>query len=233
MAPPEAVVFTGGACELRQSPPVYCGAISRANALASRAMSDARLRTRQELDAFLASVERRAFKTALYAVRDEELALDIVQDSMLKLAQHYADSPGAEWPLIFQRVLQNTIRDHFRRSRVRNLWVSLLGNLRGAGDPEADSETSETDFLDAVAASSGYVAESAENIVNRQQSLALMERALEKLPARQREAFLLRYWEGLDVQETAQVMGCSEGSVKTHCSRAVQSLSGMLQALKP
>jgi RNA polymerase sigma-70 factor (ECF subfamily) len=111
--------------------------------------------------------------------------------------------------------------------------VSLLGNLRGAGDPEADSETSETDFLDAVAASSGYVAESAENIVNRQQSLALMERALEKLPARQREAFLLRYWEGLDVQETAQVMGCSEGSVKTHCSRAVQSLSGMLQALKP
>ncbi|MEY2718310.1 MAG: polymerase sigma-E factor [Pseudomonadota bacterium] len=196
-------------------------------------MSDARLRIRQELDGFLASVEQRAYKTALYAVRDEDLALDIVQDSMLKLAQHYADGPSAEWPLLFQRVLQNTIRDHFRRSRVRNLWVSLVGNLRGAGDADADHESSETDFLDAMAASSGHVAESTENIMNRRQTLHLMERALEKLPARQREAFLLRYWEGLDVQETAQVMGCSEGSVKTHCSRAAHSLAGMLQALKP
>ncbi|NCW26452.1 MAG: sigma-70 family RNA polymerase sigma factor [Betaproteobacteria bacterium] len=84
-----------------------------------------------------------------------------------------------------------------------------------------------------MAASSGHVAESTENIMNRRQTLHLMERALEKLPARQREAFLLRYWEGLDVQETAQVMGCSEGSVKTHCSRAAHSLAGMLQALKP
>ncbi|MFY7987174.1 MAG: RNA polymerase sigma factor [Burkholderiaceae bacterium] len=169
----------------------------------------------------------------MYAVRDEDQALDIVQDSMMKLAQHYADSPSAEWPLLFQRVLQNTIRDYFRRSRVRNLWVSLVGNLRGPGEQDSDHEPSEGDLLDAMAASSGYVAESAETTVNRQQSLDLMERALQKLPARQREAFLLRYWEGLDVHETAQVMGCSEGSVKTHCSRAVQSLSGMLQSLKP
>ncbi|MBU3746708.1 MAG: RNA polymerase sigma factor [Burkholderiaceae bacterium] len=196
-------------------------------------MSDAHSRIRQELDAFLASVEQRAFKTALYAVRDEDQALDIVQDSMMKLAQHYADSPSAEWPLLFQRVLQNTIRDYFRRSRVRNLWVSLVGNLRGPGEQDSDHEPSEGDLLDAMAASSGYVAESAETTVNRQQSLDLMERALQKLPARQREAFLLRYWEDMDVAETAAAMGCSEGSVKTHCSRAVQSLSGMLQSLKP
>jgi hypothetical protein len=105
---------------------------------------------------------------------------------------------------------------------------------RVPGDPEADSETSETDFLDAVAAGSGYAAESAgKHCFDRQQSLALMERALEKLPARQREAFLLRYWEGLEAvtfKKQHQVMGCSEGSVKTHCSRAVQSLSGMLLA---
>ncbi|NCX73941.1 MAG: sigma-70 family RNA polymerase sigma factor, partial [Betaproteobacteria bacterium] len=87
-------------------------------------------------------------------------------------------------------------------------------------------------LLDGLAAQSGHVAESAESTVNRQQSLVLIERALEKLPLRQREAFLLRYWEGLDVQETALVMGCSEGSVKTHCSRAVHSLSVLLQALK-
>ena len=146
-------------------------------------MSDAHSRIRQELDAFLASVEQRAFKTALYAVRDEDQALDIVQDSMMKLAQHYADSPSAEWPLLFQRVLQNTIRDYFRRSRVRNLWVSLVGNLRGPGEQDSDHEPSEGDLLDAMAASSGYVAESAEITVNRQQSLDLMERALQKLPA--------------------------------------------------
>ncbi|NBO13358.1 MAG: RNA polymerase sigma factor [Betaproteobacteria bacterium] len=195
-------------------------------------MSDDRSRIRQELDAFLAAVEQRAFKTAVYAVRDEQLALDIVQDSMMKLAQHYSQSPSAEWPLLFQRVLQNTIRDHFRRARVRNLWVSLVGNLRAPGDPDDDEALSEGALLDGLAAQSGHVAESAESTVNRQQSLDLIERALEKLPLRQREAFLLRYWEGLDVQETALVMGCSEGSVKTHCSRAVHSLSVLLQALK-
>lgn len=195
-------------------------------------MSDARLRIRQELDAFLASVEQRAFKTALYAVRDEDSALDIVQESMMKLAQHYASSPSADWPLLFQRVLQNTIRDFFRRSRVRNLWVSLVGNLRSPADAESENEPSEGDLLDAIAASSGHFAESAEQTIDRRQTLKLLEQALQRLPSRQREAFLLRYWEGLDVQETAQVMGCSEGSVKTHCSRAIHSLSGMLRALR-
>ena len=195
-------------------------------------MSDDRSRIRRELDAFLASVEQRAFKTAFYAVRDEDTALDIVQDSMMKLAQSYATSPSAEWPLLFQRVLQNTIRDFFRRNRVRNLWVSLVGNLRGPADAEAENEPNESDLLDAMAAGSGHFVESAEQTIDRQQTLKMLETALQQLPARQREAFLLRYWEGLDVQETAQVMGCSEGSVKTHCSRAVHSLSNMLQSLR-
>lgn len=196
-------------------------------------MSDRVARIRQELDGFLASVEQRAFKTALYAVREEDTALDIVQDSMMKLARSYSHTPAAEWPLIFQRILQNAIRDHFRRSRVRNLWVSLVGNLRSGHDGDAEDERSDSELLEALAATAGHAAESPETVVSRRQVLLELETALAKLPARQREAFLLRYWEGLDVQETAAVMGCSEGSVKTHCSRAVHSLAAMLQSLKP
>jgi len=196
-------------------------------------MSDRVARIRQELDRFLASVEQRAFKTALYAVRDEDAALDIVQDSMMRLAQSYSGMPAAEWPLLFQRILQNAIRDHFRRSRVRNLWLSLASSLRTAQEGDGDDERSDAALLEALAASAGQVAESPEALLSRRQTLLALESALARLPARQREAFLLRYWEGLDVQETAQVMGCSEGSVKTHCSRAAHSLAAMLQSLKP
>jgi len=196
-------------------------------------MSDRVARLRKELDGFLASVEQRAFKTALYAARDEDAALDIVQDSMMKLAHAYSQSPASEWPLLFQRILQNAIRDYFRRTRVRNLWLSLVGNLRSTSDGESEDDRSDSELLDAIAASAGQAAESPETLLGRRQLLVQLESALTTLPARQREAFLLRYWEGLDVQETAQVMGCSEGSVKTHCSRAAHSLAKMLQALKP
>jgi len=196
-------------------------------------MSDRVARIRQELDGFLASVEQRAFKTALYAVREEDTALEIVQDSMMKLAQSYSHLPAAEWPLLLQRILQNAIRDHLRRNRVRNLWVSLVGNLRSRHDGDPEHEHSDSELLDALATSAGHVAESPETVVSRRQVLLELESALAKLPARQREAFLLRYWEGLDVRETAEVMGCSEGSVKVHCSRAAHSLAGMLRSLKP
>jgi RNA polymerase sigma-70 factor (ECF subfamily) len=94
--------------------------------------------TRRELSDFLASVERRAFKQAVYAVRDDEVALDVVQDAMLKLAEKYADKPAAELPPLFQRILQNVIHDHFRRQKVRNLWTTLLSSLQpGEGDREA------------------------------------------------------------------------------------------------
>jgi RNA polymerase sigma-70 factor, ECF subfamily len=179
----------------------------------------------EELSAFLASVERRAFKQAQYAVRDADGALDIVQDAMLKLAENYGDRPAAELPLLFTRILQNTIHDYFRRQKVRSTWITLFSALGGRSEEE-DSDPLET--LEALAGSDG--AESAEDKVERSQVIAIIEEEISRLPPRQREAFLMRYWEELDVAETAAAMGCSEGSVKTHCSRATHALAKALSA---
>jgi RNA polymerase sigma-70 factor (ECF subfamily) len=183
------------------------------------------LATQKELSDFLASVERRAFKQCVYAVHEEQAALDIVQDSMMKLAEKYAQRPPEELPLLFQRILQNTIRDHFRRSKVRSTWTTLLSNFgMGGDDDEVDPlDTLEVEDLANVPASPAGQLEQA-------QTMAAIEEAVKALPDRQREAFMLRYWEELDVSETAKVMGCSEGSVKTHCSRATHALAKVLKA---
>jgi len=186
---------------------------------------EAPLASPNELAEFLASVERRAYKQALFAVRDSENALDIVQDSMLKLAEKYGNKPLAELPMLFQRILQNTIRDFYRRQRVRSLWVTLFSSL-SAGREDEDSDPLET--LDA-AAGSPSAAGPADQLA-QSQVIEIIEKELQRLPARQRQAFLLRYWEELDVAETAAVMGCSEGSVKTHCSRAAHALAAALRA---
>lgn len=180
--------------------------------------------SQQQLNDFLASVERRAWRQAQYAVRDHEHALDIVQDAMLKLATHYADKPASEWPMLFQTILQNTIRDFLRRNKLRQFWVSLFSKFSSNSNDETDS----ADPLSYVPHNS-ELNPSAEHVVLQQQNMALIEEGLALLPARQREAFLLRYWEEMDVQETAQVMGCSEGSVKTHCSRACHTLADWLK----
>jgi RNA polymerase sigma-70 factor (ECF subfamily) len=185
-----------------------------------------KLASYQEISALLANVERRAFKQAMYAVRDENAAVDIVQDAMLKLTEHYADKPVAELPMLFQRILQNTIHDHFRRQKVRSTWTTVLSALGHKDDKDEDYDPLET--LQAPT----DLNVSADPAANAEQSQVFraIEQALAKLPARQREAFLLRYWEDLDVAETAAAMGCSEGSVKTHCSRAVRALAEMLKA---
>lgn len=175
----------------------------------------------QELSDFLRDVERRAFKQTVYAVRDEHAALDIVQDAMLKLAEKYATKPVEEYPMLFQRILQNTMRDFWRRQKVRNLWTTLLSSF-GSNDDEEDRDPLET--ID-VEDNQSNPAET----LQRNQTIAIVEKALEKLPPRQREAFVLRYWEDMDVAETAEVMGCSQGSVKTHCSRAVHALAQTLE----
>jgi RNA polymerase sigma-70 factor (ECF subfamily) len=174
---------------------------------------------------FLASVERRAFKQSVYAVHDEEAALDIVQDSMLRLTEKYAARPPQELPLLFQRILQNAIRDHFRRQKVRSTWTTLLSNL-GMGGDDDDSDPLETMAVDA----SPNVPTSPAEQLEQGQVMAAIEDAVRGLPDRQREAFMLRYWEELDVSETAKAMGCSEGSVKTHCSRATHALAKILRA---
>lgn len=182
--------------------------------------------TEKELSDFLVDVERRAFKHAVYAVRKDESALDIVQDSMIKLSEKYGDRPPSELPLLFQRILQNTILDYFRREKVRNTWVSLFSSLK------PDSEDADAyDPLETLESQEGTAAaESSEDQVSRAQVLSAIDEEVQKLPTRQREAFLLRYWEDLDVAETAAAMGCSEGSVKTHCSRATHALAQALKA---
>jgi RNA polymerase sigma-70 factor (ECF subfamily) len=184
------------------------------------------LASAHEISVFLAGVERRAFKQAMFAVRDEHGALDIVQDAMLKLTEKYAGKPAAELPMLFQRILQNTIHDHFRRQKVRSTWTTLLSAL-GKGDEKED----DFDPLETLPAKSDSNSNSdpAQQLEQRQ-IIATIEQALQRLPARQREAFLLRYWEEFDVAETAAAMGCSEGSVKTHCSRAVHALAATLTA---
>ncbi|HEX4330509.1 MAG TPA: RNA polymerase sigma factor [Usitatibacter sp.] len=181
--------------------------------------------TRKEMSDFLASVERRAFKQCVFSVHDDESALDIVQDSMMKLAEKYSVRPAAELPLLFQRILQNGVRDHFRRQKVRSTWTMALGALGlGGEDDDADPlETLEVDQHSNVPASPAERLEQA-------QVMGAIEEAVKALPERQREAFMLRYWEELDVSETAKVMGCSQGSVKTHCSRATHALAKVLRA---
>ena len=183
------------------------------------------LATSKEMSDFLASVERRAFKQAVFSVHEEEAALDIVQDSMMRLAEKYSDKPAAELPLLFQRILQNAIRDHFRRSKVRSTWTTLLSNL-GLGGEDDDADPLETLEIEDLANVPASPAEQLE----QSQVMAAIEEAVKALPDRQREAFMLRYWEELDVSETAKVMGCSEGSVKTHCSRATHALAKVLKA---
>ncbi len=183
------------------------------------------LATDKELNEFLRSVERRAFKRSAYLVRDDDAALDIVQDAMIRLAEKYSDRPAAELPLLFQRILSNATMDWFRRRKVRQ---AVMQNM---SDFSNDEGSDDFDLLELLQTADGAMgSESAADEVSRAQTLQLIDQEVAALPTRQREAFLLRYWEELDVAETAAVMGCSEGSVKTHCSRAVHALAKTLRA---
>ena len=181
--------------------------------------------TEQELSDFLKNTEKRAFKRTLYHVRNEESALDIVQDSMIKLATHYGDKPASELPMLFQRILSNTTLDWFRRQKTRN---ALFSNMSDFG---TDADGEDFDFLENLGGlGEPGLGESTEDQTHRKQVFHQIEAEIQELPPRQREAFLLRYWEELDVAQTAAAMGCSEGSVKTHCSRAAHTLASALRA---
>jgi RNA polymerase sigma-70 factor (ECF subfamily) len=178
------------------------------------------LATDLELSNFLKSVEKRAFKRSLYHVRNDESALDIVQDSMMKLAEHYGHKPAEELPMLFQRILSNCTLDWFRRNKTHR---ALFSNM---SDFESPLDDGSFDLLETVQSSNGpELSESAETQTERAQTLREIEMEIQELPARQREAFLMRYWEEMDVAETAAAMGCSQGSVKTHCSRAIHALA--------
>lgn len=167
-------------------------------------------------------MERRAFKQAVFAVRDDHTALDIVQDAMFKLADRYRDRPPTELPPLFQRILQNTIRDFYRRQKVRSTWTTLFSSFRPR------DEGDEYDFLDTLDVNPDRK-DGPDHQLERTQIANIIEESLKRLPARQRQAFILRYWEELDVAETASAMGCSQGSVKTHCSRATHTIAAFLK----
>lgn len=151
--------------------------------------------------------------------------MDIVQDSMMKLAVHYGHKPIEELPMLFQRILSNCTLDWFRRQKTQN---ALFSNL---SDFESGNDDGDFDLLETLHASGDSDQnESAERSTERAQTLREIETEIQQLPARQREAFLMRYWEEMDVAETAAAMGCSQGSVKTHCSRAVHALGKALRA---
>ncbi|NDH56126.1 MAG: RNA polymerase sigma factor [Burkholderiaceae bacterium] len=180
----------------------------------------------QELDQFLAGVEKKAFKQAVYAVRDEAAALDVVQDAMISLAQKYGDRPAAEFPLIFTRILQNRIHDWFRRQKVRSTYETPFSAMGAGMDGEGDFDPLELIEI----REEGQMPSDASTALAKRQLLATLEQEISKLPHRQREAFLMRYWDELSTSETALAMGCSEGSVKTHCSRAAHTLAAALKA---
>jgi RNA polymerase sigma-70 factor (ECF subfamily) len=171
-----------------------------------------------ELNQFLAGVERRAFRIAQLALRNPDDALDVVQDAMFGLAKSYAQRPAEEWPPLFYRILQSRIRDCQRRRKVRNRVLSFFGGQRDDED----------DMPDPIASAPDPAGVEPSVQVARDEAMAALQDALDALPGRQREAFMLRILEGLDVSQTARAMGCSEGSVKTHLSRAIHSLRDTL-----
>src|ERR1700759_259643 len=160
----------------------------------------------KELEKFLAEIERRAFRMAQVALRDADDALDVVQDAMLKLTRSYASRPSTEWRPLFYRILENGIRDLQRRRTVRKRVMTWLPG------PKEDPDNEALDPMDNVADAAPGIQE----ILMQGQAMEKLETSLRLLPARQRQAFMLRNFEGLDVAETAGAMGCSEGSVKTH-----------------
>ena len=173
------------------------------------------LDTLQTLDQFLTQVQGRAYRIAQIATNNSDDALDIVQDAMFKLVEKYAHHRSEEWGPLFYRILQSRINDWHRRSSVRNRFRSWFG-------------LSDDDTEDPIASAPDTAGRSPEQHVQLDFSMDALQSALQALPLRQQQAFLLRVWEGLDVKQTALAMSCAPGSVKTHYSRAVHSLRAAL-----
>ena len=178
------------------------------------------LGSKEMMNDFLAEVERRAFQMARFATGNRDEALDLVQETMLQFVRRYSLRPQQEWKALFYRVLRSRITDWYRRTFVRRKIFAWLGRPE-----EEDAEDPLQSLPD-----TGNPTPS-EHLL-RQEDRGVLEKAIRALPARQQQAFLLRAWEGMDLKQTAFVMKCSEGSVKTHYSRAVHTLRGLLEGIR-
>lgn len=186
-----------------------------------RPTSDAldRMDCKSSMDNFLKEIERRAFHMAQMATGSRDDALDIVQDAMYKLVEKYSARPASEWRPLFYRILNSKITDYYRRNAVKNRIISLASWGMKADDNGADL----------VDRAEGRNSETPDQLYIRELQIAQLTTAVKQLPHRQREAFMLRCWEGMSTAVTAETMGCSQGSVKTHYSRAMQSLRNSLE----
>jgi len=170
------------------------------------------------MDQFLATNERRAYRICLLATGQQADALDIVQDAMLKLVKSYAKRDPNEWPALFHRIVQNTIKDWYRKEKVRRRWRQWF--------TRHDEDDEHEDGLEQQPQNGTH---QPDELIGQAIAMDHLDEQIKKLPLRQQQAFLLRQWEGLDVASTAQAMGISEGSVKTHYSRAVHKLRETLE----
>ena len=178
-----------------------------------------------ELSEFLRSVERHAFKRTAYMVGDDDAALDIVQDAMIRLAEKYGQQPAQEWPMLFQRILSNATLDWFRRRKVKNSWMKNFSEFESQESDEA------TENLDGISKLISHHAQhDSFDSLHQSQTLKIIDEEIKKLTSRQREAFLLRYWDECDWAEIAEFMDCSQASAKTHCQRAIQALAKSLRS---
>jgi RNA polymerase sigma-70 factor, ECF subfamily len=171
---------------------------------------------------FLSGVERRAFRMAEIATGNPDDALDLVQDAMLSLVKNYSHKTPKDWGPLFHRILQSRIRDWYRRSTVRNKLLDWLG----LADKKADGQA---EYADPIQTAVDHHGKTPEDMAKNSDAGEALDLALKQLPLRQQQAFLLRNWEGLDVKQTAAAMACSDGSVKTHYSRAVHRLREILE----
>lgn len=174
---------------------------------------DATLDKRQALDRFFAGIERRAFRMAEVATGNRDDALDILQETMLTVTQKYSQRPEQEWPPLFYRILQNRINDWYRRHYRKNKLFSWF---------------SRNDDDDPIAQHPERAGDEPEHRLQSGEAITALESALQQLPLRQQQVVMLRIWETFSVAQTASIMGCSEGSVKTHYSRAVHTLREQL-----
>ena len=188
-----------------------CDSVFAVSCLREQTSGADTLQREQELNRFLAEIEKRALRIAEISIRDRDEALDLVQNAMIKLVRKYSGRTSEEWTPLFYRILQNGVRDWHRRHAVRKRVMVWFG---GSND----------DDFDPIAAAPDHAGRTPDEQLESREAMRGLEKALAALPQRQREAFMLRTFEGLDVAGTATAMGCSEGSVKTHYSRAVHSL---------
>ena len=171
------------------------------------------------MDEFLQSIERRAFHMARMATGSRDDALDIVQDAMFKLVEKYSAKSASEWRPLFYRILNRKITDHYRRNAVKNRLFSLASFGMKTSDEGAD-------LIDRA---EGRKSDAPDQTVARELQMEILSKAVAQLPGRQRQAFMLRCWDGMSTAITAETMGCSQGSVKTHYSRAIHSLRASLE----